>query len=61
MLTITNHGSIILVRPDPADATWFWEWADDNLPSFQSWAGALVVEPRYLAVLLDAISDDTEV
>lgn len=57
-LTITNAGSLLLVQPSPEVAVDFWDWADDNLPQFQTWSGALVVEPRYLADLLDGLAAD---
>lgn len=54
-ITITDHGSIILVTPitDQAKA-----WVDDNVSEESQWFGnSLVVEPRYISNLVDGMSD----
>ena len=49
-LQVTLHGSIALVKPLDDDAR---QWLLDNVSDdAQWWAGALVVEPRYLDGLL---------
>lgn len=51
---VENHGSIVLVRPVTADAS---AWIDENVSDEAQWfAGALVVEPRYVAHLLDGMA-----
>lgn len=70
MLTIEDHGSVYLVRPDADVADRFWEWAADRIISditdaepsdavpFHEFGGALFVDPRYLAALIDGLLDD---
>jgi hypothetical protein len=51
--TIENHGSIVLLYPVTDEGK---QWAEEYLPSdAMRWAGAVVVEPRYLADILDGI------
>jgi len=56
--TYENHGSIYLVRPlDKAAA----QWLKDTAPSDAQFFGkALVVEPRYLENVLNAIAEAEE-
>jgi hypothetical protein len=51
---VTYHGSITLVKPLTDAAT---NWIDDNVVTdeTQFWAGALVVEPRYLENLREGM------
>lgn len=59
-LTITNHGSIILLRGEtPAGQDWLSEHIDSEA---QGWCGAIVVEPRYIGAIINgAINDGLEV
>jgi hypothetical protein len=53
---VTYHGSVTLVRPlTPAAFSWLWSHVADDAMWF---AGALAVEPRYLAALLDGMAGD---
>ena len=54
--TLTDHGSIVLLKPETAAAQ---AWCDEHLdPERQTWAGAVVVEHRYVEAILDAITSD---
>lgn len=60
-LVVENHGSLFLLRPmsDAAE-----EWLNEHLdPDNSQWfAGALVVEPRYIGDIVDgAVADGLEV
>lgn len=53
---VYNHGSICLVKPrTPAARTWLTENVSE---SSLWWAGGLVVEPRYLDDLVEAMRGD---
>jgi hypothetical protein len=56
---LENHGSLFLLRPLNSAAK---EWMQDHLPvddpETQFWCGALVVEPRYVAPIVDGIVGD---
>jgi len=55
-ITLENHGSIVLVRPLTPDGN---RWLTDNVTSDALWfAGAVVVEPRYLESLIDGMIGD---
>lgn len=54
--SITNHGSILLLLPltDAGNA-----WADEHLPdNAQMFGKSIVVEPRYIADIVDGIQAD---
>lgn len=59
MILVTNHGSICLLEPTTeADR----EWIDQKVAWEQSWGKAIVVEPRYVADIINgAINDGLEV
>ena len=51
MISVENHGSIVLIRPHIPEAK---QWLEDNTDG--QWFGdALVVEPRYVNDLLDGL------
>jgi hypothetical protein len=51
----TNHGSICLLQPLTERAK---DWLDENIASeHMYWAGALVIEPRYVDNLVIALRD----
>jgi hypothetical protein len=58
MLTIENHGSLALIRPDSEDTQTLNIWADDNIAEFSFFGFALVVEPRFVADITAALVDD---
>lgn len=52
---VQNHGSLVLLKPVTDDADrWVEEYIDS---SAQRWAGAVVVEPRYIQPILAGIAD----
>jgi hypothetical protein len=53
--TIADHGSIVLVTPTTDECRTFLE--DHTGEEAQWFGGALVVEPRYLADLVDGLAD----
>lgn len=59
-LSVENHGSILLLRPLTDAGT---AWLDEHIDSeAQSFGGAIVVEPRYIAdIVAGAIDDGLEV
>ena len=53
---IENHGSLFLVHPLTPCAT---QWIQENiLEESQSFGDALVVEPRYIEVLVQGMVND---
>jgi hypothetical protein len=51
-IRLTNHGSLVLLHAE-SDAAYEW-LRDHTAPEAQWWAArALVVEPRYVADILD--------
>lgn len=56
---IENHGSIVLLRPVTPAAR---EWVDEHIlvdgNEVQTWAGAIVVEPRYVADIVHGFQED---
>ncbi len=55
-VSFSNHGSIWLARP-LTDAG--QDWIDDNIdPNAQWFAGALVVEPRYVGDIAEGMAAD---
>ena len=51
MVSIAHHGSLVLVTPQ-SDVNEFWDWVDENVGEYQSFGGALVVEPRFVDNLI---------
>jgi hypothetical protein len=53
---LENHGSLFLLRPLNSAAK---EWMEENLPmnnpETQFWGSAIVIEPRYVAPIVDGI------
>jgi hypothetical protein len=53
---VENHGTIVLLQPLTRAAN---EWIESNLPADRlHYAGAVVIEPRYLADIVDGIRAD---
>ncbi len=51
---VSYDGSIALLRPLTAAAkNWLYHYIPDE---HQEWAGAVIVEPRYLGAILDGIA-----
>lgn len=54
--TVSNHGSICILTPHTEDAQ---EWVENHLPEDAlTFAGGIVIEPRYIDDILDGISED---
>lgn len=54
--TITNHGTIYLLRPFTDEAH---EWVKEHLPDgVMSFAGAVVVDQHHLGDIVTGIRDD---
>lgn len=59
MLSITNHGSLVLIGADAADRDAFADWISEHVGGEAQFFGdALVVEPRYVADLVDGLEED---
>ncbi len=58
-IRVENHGSIVLLQPlNPAAR----EWLDQHVAWEQKFGNAIVVEPRYVAgIVQGAINDGLEV
>jgi hypothetical protein len=55
---VENHGSIFLLRPRTKRGS---EWIETNVPEGQDcihFGGAVVIEPRYLANIVEGIRAD---
>lgn len=56
---LENHGSLFLLRPLTSAAK---EWMQEHLPvgspETQFWGDAIVIEPRYVAPIVDGIIGD---
>jgi hypothetical protein len=56
---LENHGSVFLLRPLNSVAK---DWMDEHLPmdspETQFWGSAIVIEPRYIAPIVDGILAD---
>jgi hypothetical protein len=53
---VENHGSIILLRPITPAAS---AWISENIPEeAMEFGGATVVEPRYIADIVEGIQSD---
>jgi hypothetical protein len=56
MFSVENHGTIVLVRPHSDDVkSWLEEHTDEEAQWFGS---ALVVEPRYVAPIVEALVEE---
>jgi hypothetical protein len=54
--TVENHGTIFLLRPNTAAAR---QWIEDHIPDdAQKFGGAVVVEHRYIADIVQGIVND---
>ena len=54
--TFENHGSICLLRPITEEAE---QWVEQCIdPDHQEFAGAVVIEPRYVENVLNGIECD---
>lgn len=51
---VEDHGSICILQPISPEAN---EWADEHISYEMTWAGGIVVEPRYLPDIVDGIVD----
>ena len=52
-VTVENHGSLFLLRPHTPEAEdWIKEFVQDDAQTF---GGALVVEPRYVDVIVQGM------
>jgi hypothetical protein len=56
---LENHGSLFFLRPLNSAAT---QWVQEHLPAdepeTQYWGDAIVIEPRYVAPIVDGIIAD---
>jgi hypothetical protein len=56
---LENHGSVFLLRPlNPAVKDWMREHLPMDNPETQFWGEAIVIEPRYVATIVDGIIGD---
>jgi hypothetical protein len=56
---LENHGSLFLLRPlNPVAQNWMTENLPVDNPETQFWGDAIVVEPRYVAPIVDGIIGD---
>lgn len=53
---VTNHGSLFVFTPDDDDAR---AWVEENVGdgNTQTWAGGVVVEPRYIHPIVHGFRD----
>jgi hypothetical protein len=57
--TLENHGSLFLLRPlNSAAKHWMGEHLPMDNPETQFWGDAIVIEPRYVAPIVDGIIGD---
>jgi hypothetical protein len=49
---VEDHGSILILQPLTAEAN---EWIEEYLDNPETWAGGVVVEPRYIDTLVEGI------
>ena len=53
--TVTNHGSIVLVKPLTDECN---DWLVEHVSDEAQWfGGALVVEPRYVEDLIEGLEE----
>jgi hypothetical protein len=56
---LENHGSLFLLRPlNSAAKDWMNEHLPMDTPETQFWGDAIVIEPRYVAPIVDGIIGD---
>ena len=56
---LENHGSLFLLRPlNPVARNWMSENLPVDEPETQFWGDAIVIEPRYVAPIVDGIVGD---
>lgn len=56
---LENHGSLFLLRPlSSAAKVWIGEHLPTDNPETQFWGDAIVIEPRYVAPIVDGIIGD---
>jgi hypothetical protein len=56
---LENHGSPFLLRPlNSAAKDWMSEHLPTDNPETQFWGDAIVIEPRYVAPIVDGIIGD---
>ena len=56
---LENHGSLFLLRPlNPVAQNWMSENLPVDDPETQFWGDAIVIEPRYVASIVDGIIGD---
>jgi hypothetical protein len=56
---LENHGSLFLLRPlNSAAKDWIGEHLPTDNPETQFWGDAIVIEPRYVAPIVDGIIGD---
>lgn len=54
-----NHGSLCLLQPlTPAGEVWFNEHLPIDNPETQFFGDSIVIEPRYVAAILEGIRND---
>ena len=57
--TLENHGSLFLLRPlNPGAKDWMDEHLPMDSPETQFCGDAIVIEPRYVASIVDGIVGD---
>lgn len=56
---LENHGSLFLLRPlSSAAKDWMGEHLPMDNPEIHFWGDAIVIEPRYIAPIVDGIIRD---
>jgi hypothetical protein len=56
---LENHGSLFLLRPlNDAAKNWMGEHLPIDNPETQFWGDSIVIEPRYVAPIVDGILAD---
>ena len=56
-IRVENHGSLFVLHPETPQGH---EWIDDNIQGdeVQFWCGGVVVEPRYIADIVEGMKID---
>ena len=56
---LDNHGSLFLLRPlNSAAKKWMQEHLPMDNPETQFWGESIIIEPRYVAPIVDGIIGD---
>jgi hypothetical protein len=56
---LENHGSLFLLHPlNSVAKNWMGEHLPMDNPETQFWGDAIVIEPRYVAPIVDGILED---